>query len=71
MRISLDIGDTHLRLLDRLARRDQRSRDAMIGEAIMEYLARRAPPALDDAFGLWGEGTADGLEYQRQARREW
>jgi predicted transcriptional regulator len=71
MRTVVDIGETHLRKLDRLASRERRSRAAMIREAIAEYLDRRAPQALDDAFGLWGERKIDGLLYQENIRSEW
>lgn len=28
-------------------------------------------PVADPAFGLWGKGRIDGLEYQRRMRGEW
>lgn len=71
MRISVDIDETHLRSLDRLASRDGRSRAAMVREAIAEYLVGRVPQALDNAYGLWSEAKVDGLDHQEQVRREW
>ncbi|WP_353644349.1 ribbon-helix-helix protein, CopG family [Mesorhizobium sp. WSM2239] len=71
MRILVDIDEPLLRRLDRLARRERRSRAAMVREAIAEYLDRRAPHVLDNAFGLWGERKTDGFVYQEKARSEW
>jgi predicted transcriptional regulator len=70
MRTVVDIDEPHLRELDLLASRERRSRGAMVREAIAEYPDRRAPQALDDAFGLWGERKIDGLRYQEKVRRE-
>lgn len=70
MRIVVDIDEPHLMELDRLASRERRSRASMVREAIAEYLDRRAPQALDDAFGLWGERKIDGLVYQEKVRSE-
>jgi len=71
MRILIDIDEPDLKELDRLASCERRSRAAMVREAIAEYLDRRAPQALDDAFGLWGERKIDGLVYQEKVRSEW
>jgi metal-responsive CopG/Arc/MetJ family transcriptional regulator len=71
MRISIDIDETQIRSLDRLASRDGCSRADIIRKAITEYLGRRAPQALDDAFGFWGERKVDGLSYQEKVRSEW
>jgi predicted transcriptional regulator len=71
MRTLVDIDERHLRELDRLASRERRSRAAMVREAIAEYLDRRAPQARDEAYGLWGERTIDGLLYQEKVRSEW
>jgi predicted transcriptional regulator len=71
MRTLVDIDEPHLRELDRLASRERRSRAAMVREAIAEYLDKRTPQALDDAYGLWGERKVDGLHYQEKVRSEW
>jgi predicted transcriptional regulator len=71
MRISIDLDETHLRALDRLATREQRSRAALAREAVAEYLDRRVPQTAGNAFGLWGELKIDGLRYQEKIRREW
>ena len=71
MRTLVDIDEPHLKELDRLANRERRSRAAMVREAIAEYLDKRTPQALDDAYGLWGERNVDGLRYQEKVRSEW
>lgn len=71
MRTLVDIDESHLKELDRLASRERRSRAAMVREAIAEYLDKRTPQALDDAYGLWGERKVDGLRYQEKVRSEW
>jgi predicted transcriptional regulator len=71
MRTVVDIDERHLRELDRLASHERRSRAAMVREAIAEYLDRRGPQVIDNAFGLWGERKTDGLSHQEKARSEW
>lgn len=71
MRTLVDIGDPQLRALDELSRKEDRSRAALIREAIDDYLARRRHKQVKDAFGLWGSRRIDGLAYQEQARAEW
>ena len=73
MRTLIDLGETEAKALDDLAKEDKRSRAALIREAIENYLAQRKTPSasLDDAFGLWGDRTVDGLDYQRRMRDEW
>ena len=70
MRIQLNIDEPHLRELDRMAAQERRSRAAMIRQAIEEYLNRRTPQIVDEAFGLWGERKIDGLTYQHKVRSE-
>ncbi|WP_027135419.1 ribbon-helix-helix protein, CopG family [Geminicoccus roseus] len=70
MRISVDLGAIQVQALDELARAEQRSRTALIGQAIDEYLAKRRAGAMDDAFGLWGQRTVDGLACQDRLRGE-
>jgi hypothetical protein len=70
MRTLIDIPEAELRQLAELGQRSQRSRAAMVREAISEYLVQRAP-APEAAFGLWGKRKTDGLAYQRKVRAEW
>ncbi len=71
MRTLVDIGDTQIRALDELSKKDKRSRAALIREALDDYLAKRRGSRGGDAFGLWGDGKVDGLAYQEKVRSEW
>ncbi|MBP7240729.1 ribbon-helix-helix protein, CopG family [Amaricoccus sp.] len=70
MRTLVDLVDTQVRALDRLAKRQERSRAAVIREAVDAYLDRHGLADGDEAFGLWGRDV-DGLAYQERARSEW
>jgi metal-responsive CopG/Arc/MetJ family transcriptional regulator len=71
MRTLVDLGDTQIQMLDELAKKEKRSRAALIRQAIDDYLAKRRIEHEDDAFGLWGKRKVDGLAYQRKIRGEW
>jgi metal-responsive CopG/Arc/MetJ family transcriptional regulator len=71
MRTLVDIPDSQLRELTDLGRRRNRSRAALIREAVASYLATHKRGTGADAFGLWGPEGTDGLAYQRKARAEW
>jgi metal-responsive CopG/Arc/MetJ family transcriptional regulator len=71
MRTLIDVGETQIRELDELSRREKRSRAALVREAIDDYLAKRRGRRGDEAFGLWGKRKIDGLVYQERVRREW
>lgn len=70
MRTLIDIGEPEIRELDELAKRQRKSRSALVRAAVGEYLERKRSAALEDAFGLWGAGE-DGIAYQERLRREW
>jgi hypothetical protein len=71
MRILVDLPDADLAALSSLSRGGKPSRAALIRAAVSEYLERHSASPLDEAFGLWVQDTADGLEYQRKLRSEW
>jgi predicted transcriptional regulator len=71
MRTMVDLTDAQVLALDELARKEKRSRAALIRQAIDEYLARKPSKEDSDAFGLWGKPGVDGLAYQEKVRREW
>jgi predicted transcriptional regulator len=71
MRTLVDLVDSQVRALDRLARRQDRSRASLIREAVDDYIRRHCAESDAEAFGLWGEEGTDGLEFQERARREW
>ena len=67
MRTSVDLGATQVEALDELAKAENKSRAALIRQAIDDYLAKRR----EDAFGLWGKHKIDGLAYQKRLRGDW
>jgi hypothetical protein len=69
MKISVQVRDDQLSALDALAQKEDRSRAALIRDAVDDYLAKTQP--LRKAFGLWRDRKIDGLEYQRKLRDEW
>ena len=72
-RILTDIPDPDIEKLDALARRQGKSRAAVLREAISNYLAICEKEGFEKYFGLWERhgSTVDGLEYERQLRGEW
>jgi predicted transcriptional regulator len=71
MRILVDLPDTHIHTLAALCERVNRSRAALIREAIAEYLHHHAATTAEATFGLWGAEAMDGLAYQEKVRDEW
>ena len=73
MRVLIDIPDDDIRALDAIARRDGKSRAAVVREAIANYLAVGSQGGFEKYFGLWERhgSTVDGLDYERQLRDEW
>ncbi len=67
----VEIKEERLRELDRIARESDRTRAALIEDALAEYLNRQKVSHRDRAFGLWRERNIDGLEYQEEIRKEW
>jgi predicted transcriptional regulator len=71
VRALVDMNEAQVEALDILAKRAGQSRAALIRAAIDDYLARHHRDQIKDGFGLWGEGGADGLDYQTKLRGEW
>ena len=71
MRTLIDLPDDQVSALAELGARFKRPRAALIREAISEYLTNHRLLPAEDAFGLWGSTTTDGLKYQKKARAEW
>jgi metal-responsive CopG/Arc/MetJ family transcriptional regulator len=71
MRTLVDIDQAQVEALDVMAKRERRSRAALIRAAIDDYLLRRRCEQVGDGFGLWRERQIDGLAYQQKARAEW
>lgn len=71
MRTLVDLTDRQVAELNELSKREQRSRAALIRQAIDDYLVKRSSKQEGDAFGLWGKRKMDGLTYQKKLRSEW
>ncbi len=71
MRTLVDLVDSQVEALDRLAKRQDRSRASLVREAVDDYLGRHCLDNGDEAFGSWGKNPTDGLEFQERARSEW
>ncbi len=72
MRTLIDLPDSQIQALAVLCDQMKQPRAALIREAVAEYLLKhRTQTSIDEAFGLWGAGGVDGLEYQDKARAEW
>jgi predicted transcriptional regulator len=67
----VEIKDEKLRELDRLASALDRTRAALIEDALAECLNRRKIGHRDRAFGLWRDRDIDGPAYQEEIRTEW
>ena len=71
MRTVIDVPDQLIESLDRVSGTEQRSRAALIREAIAEFLRKRSGPSAEAAFGLWKDRKTDGSRYQNGLRAEW
>lgn len=70
-RILVDLPDAQVEELAELVEAEQRSRAAVIRDAIDAYIAQHKRALGTDVFGLWKSKKIDGLEYQRELRSEW
>lgn len=72
-RILTEIPDEDVRKLDEIAKREGKSRAAVLREAVTDYLEVCGKEGFEKYFGLWERhgSTVDGLEYERQLRGEW
>jgi len=71
MRTIIDVPDALIESLDQFCALEQRSRAALIREAITQYLKVKSVPAAEEAFGLWKKREVDGVQYQKSLRDEW
>ena len=71
MRTVIDVPDALIESLDQVSALEQRSRAALIRDAITEYLKVKSIPAAEEAFGLWKNREVDGVQFQRSLRDEW
>ncbi|MEY4270199.1 MAG: hypothetical protein RLZZ58_1415 [Pseudomonadota bacterium] len=72
-RFLVDVPADDVRKLDEIAKRDGKSRAAVLREAVSNYLEESRKEGFEKYFGLWERhgSTVDGLEYERQLREEW
>jgi Ribbon-helix-helix protein, copG family len=72
-RFLVDVPADDVRKLDEIAKREGKSRAAVLREAVSNYLEASGKEGFEKYFGLWERhgSTVDGLEYERQLREEW
>jgi metal-responsive CopG/Arc/MetJ family transcriptional regulator len=70
-RILVDLPDAQVEELAALVETEQRSRAAVIRDAIDTYIAQHKRALGADVFGLWKSKKIDGLKYQQELRSEW
>lgn len=73
MRFLVDLPDDDLNWLDELAKKEGKSRAAVLREAVSSYIASQSKEGFEKYFGLWERhgSTVDGLAYERKLRDEW
>ena len=71
MRTIIDIPDQLVESLDRVGKTHQKSRAALVREAITDFLREKSIPQAEAAFGLWKKRNQDGVVYQNDLRQEW
>ena len=71
MRTIIEVPDDDIKSLDRIVRQQQKSRAAVIREAIRIYLDSKAVDSDQSAFGIWRKNKMEGVEYQENIRSEW
>ncbi|MGH6956004.1 MAG: ribbon-helix-helix protein, CopG family [Caulobacteraceae bacterium] len=74
MRTLVDIPDSQVAELSRIAKREKVSRAARVRQAIADLLAtkrHKEDDAIAAAFGLWSDMKEDSLAYQERLRNEW
>ena len=71
MRTIIDIPDQLVESLNLLGKTYQKSRSALVREAITDFLKVKSIPQAEAAFGLWKQKNKDGVAYQNDLRQEW
>lgn len=70
MRALIDIPDTQVRALAKIAEKERMSRAALIRVAIADFISARKSPSRAESLGLWGT-SEDGVAYEDRVRSEW
>ena len=76
VRALITFKEEQLKKLDRLARKDKKSRAQVVREAIDQYVAQNEEkPTWKEIVarcaGMWKDKNIDGLEYTNKLRDEW
>ena len=71
MRTTTDLPEDLVQRLNEFCHRKRVSRAEAVRRAVTDYLDAHSLRERQDAFALWRDRGADGLEYERQLRREW
>lgn len=72
-RFLVDVPADDVRKLDEIAKREGKSRAAVLREAVSEYLQVFSKDGFEKYFGLWARHGVeiDSDEYDRKRRAEW
>lgn len=72
-RFLVDVPADDVRKLDEIAKREGKSRAAVLRAAVSHYLEASGKEGFEKYFGLWARhgSTIDGLEYERRLRDGW
>ena len=71
MRTTTDLPEDLVQRLNEFCRRKRVSRKEALRRAVTDYLDAHSLRERQGALALWRDRGVDGLEYQRQLRREW
>jgi len=71
MRTIIDLPDDQIKALGLISEKEHLSRAELIRRAVSSYLKKQQDIPQDEAFGLWKNRKQDGLNYQRQIRKDW
>lgn len=71
MRTIIDLPEDLIEDLAIIGEKNNKSRSALIREAVTMYVAEQKPLAMKEAFGIWADRNIDALEYERKIREEW
>lgn len=72
-RFLVDVPADDVRKLDEIAKREGKSRAAVLREAVSHYLEASGKEGFEKYFGLWARHgiSIDPHEYDRKRRAEW
>lgn len=71
MRTIVDIPENMVKTLDEISSFENRSRAALIRDALKSYLSEHYYKENSNAYGIWRDKIVDGVEFQRNLRSEW